>query len=158
MIVHGNTPELYAEWLEVVHRRAPREGLVLINAWNEWAEGAHLEPDLRSGEAHLRATARAVGAAEPPHSGSVALTPLAAVPFAVRDRFGELYLDSLEAQTILQRKLSRLEATLERQIANARSEAEAETAKLRRLIATLLEQNDHLRQEVDAQRERSGLA
>ena len=56
MIVHGNTPELYAEWLEVVHRRAPRDGLVLINAWNEWAEGAHLEPDLRNGEAHLRAT------------------------------------------------------------------------------------------------------
>jgi len=57
-----STPELYQEWLtEIVRRelandRAPGEKLVFINAWNEWAEGNHLEPDQKWGRAYLEAT------------------------------------------------------------------------------------------------------
>ncbi len=36
------------------------ERLIFINAWNEWAEGNHLEPDLRNGHGYLEAVRRAV--------------------------------------------------------------------------------------------------
>jgi hypothetical protein len=59
----GSTPECYERWLTgaIAQARAERHEFVLVNAWNEWAEGAHLEPDLRYGRAYLEATARAVG-------------------------------------------------------------------------------------------------
>ncbi|HEY1139205.1 MAG TPA: glycoside hydrolase family 99-like domain-containing protein, partial [Lysobacter sp.] len=56
-----STPALYRDWLEhaVAFSRAhpvAGESVVFINAWNEWAEGAHLEPDRRFGYAYLQAT------------------------------------------------------------------------------------------------------
>ena len=49
LILHGSTPEGYGRWLEEAairqSRTAGRDGIVFVNAWNEWAEGAHLEPD-----------------------------------------------------------------------------------------------------------------
>ena len=62
----NNTPALYQRWLEnairdtQAHRLDPDERLIFVNAWNEWAEGAHLEPDARYGYAHLNATLRAL--------------------------------------------------------------------------------------------------
>ncbi|MEY8689122.1 MAG: glycoside hydrolase family 99-like domain-containing protein [Leptothrix sp. (in: b-proteobacteria)] len=64
----GATPALYETWLQQAFahaRRHPVAGdqpLVFVNAWNEWAEGAHLEPDLRHGHAYLNATRRALEA------------------------------------------------------------------------------------------------
>lgn len=62
-ILHGSTPALYERWLSAVLDRfrppSPEENFVFINAWNEWAEGNHLEPDRRWGRAYLDATRRA---------------------------------------------------------------------------------------------------
>jgi hypothetical protein len=33
---------------------------VFINAWNEWAEGNHLEPDLKWGLQYLEETRKAI--------------------------------------------------------------------------------------------------
>lgn len=63
-IFHGSTPELYGRWLTTVlqrfHPPRPQENLVFVNAWNEWAEGNHLEPDQRWGRAYLEETRRAL--------------------------------------------------------------------------------------------------
>ena len=57
----GSTPALYGRWLRAACAASMRafagdERLVFINAWNEWAEGAYLEPDLHFGFAYLAET------------------------------------------------------------------------------------------------------
>jgi lipopolysaccharide biosynthesis protein len=64
MVTLNGTPENYEYWLhqaiEATRRdTGGKDGLVFINAWNEWAEGCHLEPDRRYGSAFLQATLRA---------------------------------------------------------------------------------------------------
>lgn len=65
-VLHDNTPGSYEQWLTLAVQRAMQrpsdERIVFINAWNEWAEGAHLEPDRRHGRGFLEATRRVVAA------------------------------------------------------------------------------------------------
>jgi hypothetical protein len=59
VIFQGSSPDLFKNWLlalrELTRERAigTDEKLIFINAWNEWAEGAHLEPDLKFGLGYL---------------------------------------------------------------------------------------------------------
>jgi hypothetical protein len=39
LVLHGRTPPAYERWLRTVHERAPDDGVVLVNAWNEWGRG-----------------------------------------------------------------------------------------------------------------------
>lgn len=59
-----STPEAYRAWLESSIRSQTVNGhespITFINAWNEWAEGAFLEPSARHGYALLSATRNAL--------------------------------------------------------------------------------------------------
>lgn len=63
-ICYNATPAAYEKWfgalLKRFHPPTPEENFVFINAWNEWAEGNHLEPSVRWGREYLEATRRAL--------------------------------------------------------------------------------------------------
>ena len=65
VVLEGSTPELYGDWLRKTIARMESmqlpEPLIFINAWNEWAEGNHLEPDQRWGTQYLDQTLCALG-------------------------------------------------------------------------------------------------
>jgi lipopolysaccharide biosynthesis protein len=64
LVVLNGVPDNYEYWLSATIDRTLRssakgEPLVFINAWNEWAEGCHLEPDQWFGREFLKATLNA---------------------------------------------------------------------------------------------------
>jgi Glycosyltransferase WbsX len=71
-IYHDATPERYEQWLRAtadsLANVRTEENYLFILAWNEWAEGNHLEPDEHYGRAFLEATRSVL-------VGSAPLTP-----------------------------------------------------------------------------------
>ena len=64
VILKNSRPDLYEKWLRKVLEDSASSSpgnIIFINAWNEWAEGNHLEPCQRWGRAYLEATGRALG-------------------------------------------------------------------------------------------------
>lgn len=60
-IFDGSTPYIYGKWLDYAISATKKdmkrdEQIVFINAWNEWGEGAYLEPDKKYGYAYLDMT------------------------------------------------------------------------------------------------------
>lgn len=57
LVLHESTPELFRRLLrralDLVRDAPPDERIVFLKAWNEWAEGNHLEPDLKFGRGYL---------------------------------------------------------------------------------------------------------
>jgi lipopolysaccharide biosynthesis protein len=76
-----SSPELFEFWLrnqsvKTLEDSRNKEKFVFINAWNEWAEGCHLEPCLKYGDQHLQAVRRAVDVERytttiPPHDTTI---------------------------------------------------------------------------------------
>jgi glycosyltransferase involved in cell wall biosynthesis len=100
-VFHMATPHAYEQWLRGhvsrLRERGEKETLVFINAWNEWGEGAHLEPDRHNGFAFLEATAAAL---ELPATGAPAVdesrltlapaaAPVVASPAPARSQTGK---------------------------------------------------------------------
>lgn len=64
-VLQHASPRSYRDWLRQMIGKAQTGDmgsgkLIFINAWNEWAEGAVLEPDARIGYAYLQATRNAL--------------------------------------------------------------------------------------------------
>lgn len=64
-IIYGLTPATYRQWLKDIIQESyqihsAEENIVFLNSWNEWAEGSHLEPDMKYGYAYLQETRNAV--------------------------------------------------------------------------------------------------
>ena len=65
ILFHAASPGAFQAWLEAViedtrEQYCGEERIVFVNAWNEWAEGAHLEPDQRFGHGYLEAVENAL--------------------------------------------------------------------------------------------------
>lgn len=59
VVITRSSPDAYGAWLEQT-LRTTSSPMVFVNAWNEWAEGAHLEPDALNGASYLDAHRHAV--------------------------------------------------------------------------------------------------
>ncbi len=63
-IIQNNDADLFENLLlssiSKVQQFQAEERLIFLNAWNEWAEGCHLEPDLRNGRNFLQAVKNAL--------------------------------------------------------------------------------------------------
>jgi hypothetical protein len=58
LVLHESTPELFRihlkKALHIVQGLIPEQRIIFVKSWNEWAEGNHLEPDLRFGRGYLQ--------------------------------------------------------------------------------------------------------
>ena len=67
-IYYGCNPDVFNYWLNdavaYARKHARDERFVFINAWNEWAEGTYLEPDLKYGRQYLQAVKSALTKSE----------------------------------------------------------------------------------------------
>jgi hypothetical protein len=64
-IFHGATPDKFETWFNGIAEKTVAElpidrRLVFVNAWNEWAESAHLEPDQKWGTQYLESVRRVI--------------------------------------------------------------------------------------------------
>lgn len=59
VVLHGSTPELFKEMLQAAIEKVEcvsdfEQRIIFVKAWNEWAEGNYLEPDMKFGHSYLQ--------------------------------------------------------------------------------------------------------
>jgi len=106
-LVHGFTPERFQKWLESTieysRRTLPDDRrYIVINAWNEWAEGAHLEPDEYFGYSYLNSIGRALSNQSPnmPLLSNISIPPSLKIELSLSSKA----VESLESDAILKRQ------------------------------------------------------
>ncbi|MEJ5211576.1 MAG: glycoside hydrolase family 99-like domain-containing protein [Burkholderiales bacterium] len=73
LVLHGSTPELFRAQVKKAVAKVQRdlqgeEQIIFLKSWNEWAEGNHVEPDLKWGHAYLQVLAEELNSTPPePH-------------------------------------------------------------------------------------------
>jgi hypothetical protein len=102
----GGGPTAYGQWLAWAREqeRADRggNGMIFINAWNEWAEGAYLEPDCRFHNQYLDATRACAAIAEGAAEGHT----------AGRMSYAFFHAVALETASSVKNELSRVQGHL----------------------------------------------
>ena len=76
LVLHGSTPALFREQVrkavKVTTALPAERRFVFLKSWNEWAEGNHLEPDLRFGLQYLQVIRDELSALQPVRQGGFA--------------------------------------------------------------------------------------
>ena len=77
----GSTPKLYGEWFQntLMESALADRAFVFINAWNEWAEGNHLEPCHKWGHQYLESTKKAIDMASQESSSSASIPTISGI-------------------------------------------------------------------------------
>jgi hypothetical protein len=126
------TPEGYGRWLRVAAERqastSGRDGIVFVNAWNEWGEGAHLEPDAFWGRAYLETTREVLqDLFGPSVTGEPVPEPGPLAPRSAEDLYHDLY----QHYVTLQRSRSGMLSYSDRRLRELRNHYEALLAESR---------------------------
>jgi hypothetical protein len=146
LIVRDSSPERFGRWLAAATKTQEssrrRDGIVFVNAWNEWAEGAHLEPDAYWGRAYLESARDVLGAPDPsetrwPDDENV---PQASIE--------ELYEDLHRRFVALQRSASGYLSYADRRLARVQHEYEGQLAATRDDLRAVAELNQAMADEL----------
>jgi O-antigen biosynthesis protein len=145
-ILRDATPESYGRWLgQAVERQAEsagRDGIVFVNAWNEWAEGAHLEPDTHWGRAYLETTREVMLSLFDAALESALTEPQDAAATSAEDRYRDLY----EQFVVLQKARSGILSYADRRISERERDFERLLAESREETRKVAEMNEELAQ------------
>jgi lipopolysaccharide biosynthesis protein/SAM-dependent methyltransferase len=104
-ILHNFTPQKMQSWLERLieysKNNLPDDNrFIVVNAWNEWAEGAHLEPDAAFGYAYLNVIGRALSGIDYDEINYVEIP----TNLNVKIKFSQKVLDRLRTESVTYQK------------------------------------------------------
>lgn len=147
LIVRDSSPERFGRWLAAAadrqERAGGRDGIVFVNAWNEWAEGAHLEPDAYWGRAYLEAAREVLGP-------GLSEAPSRDQGDGTHASIEELYADLYRRFVDLQRSASGYLSYADRRLARVRRDYEAQLTRARDDLRGVAELNQAMADELKA--------